>query len=99
MSVSMAGDLVAALGDRCDQLGVRACGHPEYEEGRADTELIQQREHRRGLAPERRARPLGGAGAEAAAHELVPILVVDAQQQRSRALERLRYKKFRHPWP
>ena len=82
MRVAVTADLVAAPHDLAHQLGVRPRRHPEDEEGRLDRQLVEQIEQRTGLTRERRAGLLPVRSADPAANELVPILEVDAQEQR-----------------
>ena len=88
VGVSVTADLVPARHDGFHELRMGARGHPEDEEGRAYPELIEQLEHRCALTRERRARGRPRSCADAPAHELMPILEVDAQQQRLAASAR-----------
>ncbi len=84
MLIAVTGDLVAPLGDRPEELGMRTRGHAQDEEGRACPEVVQEPEQPLGLARERRAGPLPVGGAETPSHELVPVLKIDAEKQRVR---------------
>ena len=78
----VAGGLVAARGDLARELRVPANGHAEEEEGRGRAELVEQVEHGRRLPLERGPAgvPVGRAGRPV--DELVPVLEVDAEEQR-----------------
>ena len=55
--------------------------HSEHEERRARVELGEQRQDRVGLASERRAGFTPVRRADPPAHELMPVLVVDAEKK------------------
>jgi len=77
--VSVAGELVALRGDRADEVGVALGGHAEDEEGRLCVQLVEELEDRRGLALEGLAALVPIIAADAAVHELVPVLEVDRE--------------------
>src|SRR5207245_1924262 len=78
----VAGGLVAPRRDLLRELRIAADGHAEEEEGCLGSELVEQVEYGRRLPFERRFAcvPTGRAGGPV--DELVPVLEVDAEEQR-----------------
>src|SRR6186997_1517558 len=81
MGVAVARELVPFGSDCPDEVGVALGGHAEDEEGRLRVQLAEEFEDRRGLTFERLAALVPVVAAEAAVHELVPVLEVDREQE------------------
>jgi Methyltransferase domain len=80
--ISVAADLVPVSGDLLDQVGVRPGRHSEDEERRPGGQPIEQLEQRCRLTAKRGSRDLPAGHSDASSDELVPVLEVDAEQQR-----------------
>ena len=81
--IAVAADLVTGRDDVCHQAGMGARRHPEDEERRLRVERVEQAQEGIGLRGERRPGPLPVGHPEPAAHELVPVLEVDAEEELS----------------
>ena len=81
MRIAVAGELVALRGDALHEIGVALGGHPEDEERRFRSQLVEQVEDRSRLALQCVAAGIPVRAAQAAVDELVPVLEVEAQQE------------------
>ena len=79
--MTVAGGLVPAADDLGDKLAMVHDAHPEQEERRPRIELVQQIQQVRGLALERRVRPVPVGQPKPPVDELVPVLEVDRQEE------------------
>ena len=81
VGVAVTRDLVAAAGDATHQLRMGARRHPQDEEGRLHSQLVEEPEQRAGLAGQSGSRFPPVRRPYAPANELVPVLEIDAQKQ------------------
>ena len=79
--VTVTGELVALGGDPLHEVRIALGGHAQDEERRLRAQLVEEVEDRGRLALERGAALVPVGAAEAAVHELVPVLEVEAQQE------------------
>ena len=101
MVPAVAGDLVAGLGDAADQRGV-ALGDPaQSEEGRLDPGLVEQVEHRVGVALDavRERLPLVAADHLLEGADLEPVLDIDGKGVEHRLSSALRPRACGRPSP
>ena len=84
----MAGGLMAAANDLRDEVAVIRDAHAEQEERRACTQFVEQVEQDTGLPFERSVRPVPVRQPEPPVYELVPVLEVDAEEERGASVHR-----------
>ena len=80
--VSVTGDLVTCVEDPGQQGGVVTGGHSEDEECGGGSDLVEEPEQRSGLALEGQPGGVPVLHADPPPHQLVPVLEVDAEQER-----------------